>query len=510
MNGGTLTRRPKAMLLFNPRVTQTCRVPNSILQIAAVLEGRIETEFVDGNRERDPWPEIEALLASGRFGYFGVTVMPGPQLRQAVPITRRVRERFPDVAILWGGYFPSNQPEVVVKSGLVDFVLRGPADDSLPMLFDAIEADTPPDSVPGLAFLRDGSVIRTRAGPVPDPDAMPHLPLERLARRYPMAGYLPRTFLGRRTHAMHTSMGCPFRCSFCAVVPIFDGRWKGRSADMVADDVLAARDAYGVDAIEFTDNNFFVSEARTRQFAQRMVGQGVSWWGEGRIDTMDLYADETLRLMREAGCRMIFFGAETGDDAQLAKVNKGGKQSGAQILRFAERLRRFDIIPEYSFVLGFPQPSEAEMWSQIHRDIDFIREVKRCNPATETILYIYSPVPTEGNELHDQISQAGFRFPETLDEWLTPVWESFDLHRNPLTPWLTPAMVRHIQDFEVVLNARHPTHTSFHITGFRLKLMQALAKPRYAKRVYRWPIEQRILQRLYRYVRPETEGFYAE
>lgn len=502
------------VLLFNPRAAATFRVPNSILQLAAVIGDRAEVDFVDGNREVDPWPAVKARLEEGRFGYFGCTVMPGPQLQQAVPVTRKVREHFPEVKILWGGYFPSNQPDAVIESGIVDFVLTGPADTSLLQLLDVIESGGDPAQVPGVVFraVRDGEhvTVRTTAGPIPDPAEVPPLPYAALDARYPMAGYLPRTFLGRRTHALHTSMGCPFKCSFCAIVPIFDGRWKAQPAERVANDVLHARDRYGADAIEFNDNNFFVSEARVRDFAQRMLRQGMTWWGEGRIDTIDRYSDDTLALMRESGCRMIFFGAESGDDGLLAQMNKGGKQSGAQILAFAERLRRFDIIPEYSFVLGFPQPTEAEVWAQIHRDIAFIREVKRRNPDTEIIIYIYSPVPTKDSELYEQVAAAGFSFPTTLEEWLTPVWESFDLHRNPLTPWLTPEMVQHIHAFETVLNARYPTRSSFHITGWRRRALQAFAALRYRFALYRRPFELRLFHSLLRYARPETQGFYAE
>ena len=66
-------------------------------------------------------------------------------------------------------------------------------------------------------------------------------------------------------------------------------------------------------------------------------------------------------LIREAGCKIIFFGAESGNDKVLHQLDKGGTQTGEQILRFAERLKKFDIIPEYSFVLGTPAPSEEEV-----------------------------------------------------------------------------------------------------------------------------------------------------
>lgn len=503
-------RPAPGVLLFNPWATRTGRVPNSLLHLAAALGPEQDVEIIDGNLEADPWALIEPLLASGRFGFFGCTVMPGPQLQQAVPVTRQVREHFPRVVTVWGGYFPSNHPLAVLSSGWVDYIVQSAGEATLPALMQALRDGRLPDAVPGLLFRHQGQLVRTGKAPLPDLDAQPPLPLHLLTRRQPLSRYLPRTFLGRRTHAMHTSLGCPFTCAFCAVVPLYEGRWVARSAELVARDVLRLRDEHGVDAIEFTDNNFFVSEKRVRDFAERLRGQGVAWWGEGRIDTMDRYSDETLALMREAGCRMIFFGAETGDDEMLAMVDKGGRQSGAQILRFAERLLRFGIIPEYSFVLGFPRPTEAEVWAQIHRDIDFIRRLKAQSPATEIILYVYSPVPTEGSALQQRSEAAGFRFPTTLEEWVSPAWASFDLHRNPLTPWLTPEMVRHIQDFETVINARYPTGTDFSLGHWGRRLMQWASAPRYRSGWYRWPLELKVLQRLRRYTRPEVEGFYAE
>jgi anaerobic magnesium-protoporphyrin IX monomethyl ester cyclase len=132
---------------------------------------------------------------------------------------------------------------------------------------------------------------------------------------------------------------------------------EGKSAELVYRDVKYIKDKWGADAIEFHDNNFFVSEKRTVEFSKLIKPEGMIWWGEGRIDTIDKYSDESLALMRESGCKMIFFGAETGNNKVLQQMDKGGTQTGEQIARFAERIRRFDIIPEYSFVLGTPAPT---------------------------------------------------------------------------------------------------------------------------------------------------------
>jgi radical SAM superfamily enzyme YgiQ (UPF0313 family) len=64
------------------------------------------------------------------------------------------------------------------------------------------------------------------------------------------------------------------------------------------------------------------------EFSNLIKNENMIWWGEGRIDTIDKYSDRSLALMREAGCRMIFFGAETGNDAILKKMDKGGHSIG--------------------------------------------------------------------------------------------------------------------------------------------------------------------------------------
>ena len=500
----------KKVLLFNPRSARSKhRIPNSILQVAASICDHYELAIVDGNRESDPWQVIESYLNTGEFGFFGCTVMPGPQLREAIPFSRRIRERYPEVKTIWGGYFASNQFQVVMESGCVDFVIDGPGDKAFPALLDALTEGKPYEFIQNLIWKTpEGAIIKNSKEALLDQDALPRLPYDLLDRFYALKGYLPKTYLGRRTFSYHSSMGCPFKCSFCAVVPIYEARWRGRSAETIFRDVQLAKEKWGADAVEFHDNNFFVSEKRVRAFSEMMLGQNMHWWGEARIDTMDGFSDETLALMRASGCKMIFFGAETGNDEILKQMDKGGKQTGAQILQFAARMKKFDIIPEYSFVLGMPAESPEKVWAQIEADIDFIRQVKKVNPDTEIIIYIYSPVPTEGSDLYRQILEAGFKFPEKLEDWLSPQWESFDLRRNPLTPWLTPAMIDRIHFFETVLHARYPTVSDIKLSSTQRNIIQKMASWRYKTGFYHYPYELKVLQKFWlKYRQPETEGF---
>src|SRR5262249_39317090 len=160
-------------------------------------------------------------------------------------------------------------------------------------------------------------------------------------------------------------------------------------AAAVAEEVLRFRDQYGVNAVEFIDNNFFVAEYRTGEIAERLRGRGITWWGEARPDTLMEFSDATWRSMRDGGCKMIFFGAESSSNEVLAQMDKGGTQNSDTVLQLAERAKQFGVVPEFSFVLGTPSD---DVDAQIEQDIRYIRRIKAINPQSEIVIYVYSPV----------------------------------------------------------------------------------------------------------------------
>ncbi|HVW16602.1 MAG TPA: radical SAM protein [Mucilaginibacter sp.] len=497
------------ILLFNPKsAVAKHRIPNSILSIAASIEGKYDWAIVDGNCEEDPLGKIEEYLRTGQYKYIGFTVMPGPQLRQAVPFAKAIKEKFPHTKMIWGGYFPSTQPRAVLSSGYVDFIVNGPGDHAFPSLIDALENNTPYEFIRNIIYYANGDVIKNSKEDLFEQDPLPALPYDKLNGFYPIdQRYLGRTYLGERTMAYHSSIGCPFTCSFCAVVPIFEARWKAKSAQNVYKDIKYIKDKWGADAVEFHDNNFFVSEKRTVEFARLIKPEKMSWWGMARIDTMDKFSDASLAAVREGGCRIIFFGAESGNNLILEQLDKGGTQTGDQIIHFAERLKKFDIIPEYSFVLGTPAPTAGQVQAQIDFEIDFIKKVKAVNPRTEIVLYTYSPVPTEGSALFKQVQEHGFKYPQTLDDWISPAWENFDMRKNPLTPWLEPEMIDKIRNFETVLNGVYPTVTDIRLNDLKRRAIKLVAGMRYKASLYKYPYEIKLLQRMWKYRQPEIQGF---
>jgi anaerobic magnesium-protoporphyrin IX monomethyl ester cyclase len=496
------------VLLFNPRAGRNVRIiPNAILAIAASIEGIYEYVIVDGNQEKNPLEKILNHLKTGEFGFFASTVMPGPQLRQAIPFTKQIRREFPNVKIIWGGYFASNHHNTVIKSGYVDVVINGPGDKAFPAVLNNLVNQATLRDIENVVSLDRGEIIKTKKAPLIEQDTLPPLPYHTLRTFYPIENFLGKTFLGTRTAAYHSSIGCPFTCSFCGVVPIFEARWKGKSATKIFEDLKLLKDNYGANAFQFHDNNFFVSEKRSVEFARLIAPEKMKWWAEGRIDTMDQFSDESLQAIADSGCTMIFFGAESGNNHLLKQMDKGGRQDSQKIKSFARRIKNFGIIPEYSFVLGLPAPTEALVWKQIRDEVDFIKEIKTINPQTEIVIYVYTPVPTEGSDLFADSASKGFSFPKTLDDWMQEEWLNFDLHREFLTPWLTPAMIQYIHDFETVVHARFPTVSDYKLSRLQRQAIKLLSALRYKFNIFSRPYELKAVMKYWlRYRQPEIQG----
>ena len=443
------------MIVFvNPRATrpENRRFPLSIMAIGAALPPNVSWEIVDGNLPgMDVVQAVSELVKSQRLlgdplKLIALTVMPGPQLVSAVPITKELKKRFPDIPIVWGGNFGSLYPEPVLNAPYVDWLVRGQGEETFLELLDAIDGGRDPASVAGLAFRRpDGS---HHIGPERHwrgPDELPAPPYHKID----VSQYLRPTVLGRRSGVYQASIGCPFGCNFCGVISVFGRREKVQSPARTAEHLGFLAREHGMDSVHFYDNNFFLNERHAREVAAAFLPLGLGWWCEARVDILGRFSDETWRALKVAGLTMVFCGAESGSDQVLAKMNKGTTTD--QIAHAAAKCGEHGIIPEFSFVFGDPDEPEQE----IDNTLAFIRRLKGINPAMELISYFYTPTP-QRKDTYGGVDPTATT-PDTLEEWIEPEWVDWMTHENPHTPWLEPRLKARVDDFELVLKSRFPS-----------------------------------------------------
>jgi radical SAM superfamily enzyme YgiQ (UPF0313 family) len=491
------------MIIFvNPRATrpENRRFPLSIMAVGAALPPGVDWEIVDGNL---PGAEVVATVSAlvGEHGHSGdpvsiiaLTVMPGPQLVSAVPISKALKTRFPEIPIVWGGNFGSLYPEPVLNAPYVDWLVRGQGEDTFRELLDAIEGTRDPMTVAGIAFrLADGSLHMAPERAWRGPDELPAPPYHKI----PVAEYLRPTILGRRSGVYQASIGCPFGCNFCGVISVFGRREKVQAPERTAEHLGFLARQYGMDSVHFYDNNFFLNEAHAREIAAAFRLLGLRWWCEARVDTLTRFSDQTWRALKTAGLSMVFCGAESGSNAVLTKMNKGTTTD--QIAHTAAKCREHGITPEFSFVFGDPDEPERE----IENTLAFIRKLKAINPAMELISYFYTPTPQRKGTYGDVDPTA--TTPQTLDEWIQPEWVEWMTHENPQTPWLEPRLKARVDDFELVLKSRFPSVHDKRTRSWGKALGRLAAHRRWTREEYDDPRLLRAIRQLARIVPDDTQ-----
>lgn len=494
------------MILFvNPRATRPSnrRFPLSIMAVGAALPPGQSWEIIDGNLPglnvlaEIAWHIEQRAGTADPVTAVAMTVMPGPQLVSAVPLAQRVKARFPQVPIIWGGNFGSLYPAPVLNAPYVDWIVRGQGERSFIELLDAIDGRRDPHSVAGIGFRApDGSHVLTPERPWIGPGELPAPPYHKID----VAQYLQPTFLGRRSGVYQASIGCPFGCNFCGVIAVFGRREKVQDPARTAEHLGFLVREYGMDSVHFYDNNFFLNEPHAREVAETMRPLGVRWWCEARVDTLTRFSDDTWRRLREAGLTMVFCGAESGSDDVLRKMNKGTTTD--QIVTVAARAREHRIIPEFSFVFGDPDEPARE----IENTLAFIRRLKGVNPDMELITYFYTPTPQRRGTYGDVDPLEGT--PDTLEEWTQPEWVAWMTHEDPHTPWLDPALKARVEDFEMVLKSRFPSVHDRRTREWGKQLGRIAAWRRWEQEDYANPALLRRIRRMAR-IRPDDRQLYG-
>lgn len=492
------------MILFvNPRATspKNARFPLSLMAVGAALPPGESWEIVDGNLPGVDVPATASALIEGRAGSsdpveaIAMTVMPGPQLVSAVPLSRDLKARHPDVPIVWGGNFGSLYPAPVLDAPYVDWLVRGQGERTFVELLAVLRGRLEPEEVAGLCFRRaDGShrigTERKWVGPAELPDPPYH--------KIRVADYLKPTILGRRSGVYQASIGCPYACSFCGVISVYGRGEKVQAPERIAAHLGFLAHEHGMDSLHFYDNNFFLGERHAQAIAEALMPLGLSWWCEARVDALGRFSADTWRRLKAAGLRMVFCGAESGSDDVLRKMQKGITTD--QIVEVAARTREHGIIPEFSFVFGDPDEPERE----IDNTLSFIRRLKGVNPAMELISYFYTPTPQRAATYGNVDPLTGT--PRDLEEWTRPEWVGWMTHHDPDVPWLTRRLKARVEDFETVLQSRFPSVHDGLTAPWGKSLGQMLARRRWEAGDYEDP---KLLRRVRQWARREPDDRQA-
>ena len=498
-----MLRRKQKIVLFLPQRADPAQgeifsadlLPLELLQIASgPAAAGWEVVLIDAMVEPDYLEKC--LEACGDAVLFASSCILGYQVYDGYLTARAVRERHPELPIIWGGWFPSVLPEMYLQEGIADAVGLGQGEVTFMEVCQAIEAGEDLERVPGLALMRGGELVRTETRAVVGFDALPPVPwqlldYERYARlqvepggpkvrhRFPLPGEWtaenpPRGF------SYYSSFGCPRDCTFCCSPRVSRRRWKAIPGDVLAEDVAELQERFRFDVLRFQDANFGVAPRRLRAFCERAVelDLGIHWNATIEVETIDRCDQGTLDLLQESGCHLLWLGAETATWEMQQRIRKNIPPD--HIPRAIGELAGRDIIPGTFWMIGYPGETRESMIETLRQ----AARVKHAWPICGSEVYPFRPIP--GTEDFDAAVELGYDPPRSFREWGRCFEYKYDTQSTPLPEdvrerWRRYNNTAALYDKHVSEGPRWMRELLSRIAGWRLRTDR-----------YRFPLEQKL------------------
>lgn len=459
----TTPYKSKAYRVLNKRIPATLPFLG-IAYVAAVLEREgIPVRLLDAWGRNLGFEDIRKEIAAFRPDIIGITCT-ASAFGVSVELARKIKDCAKDITIVLGGPYVSAIPEETLREiPWVDVVVIGEGEHTMLELAQA----NPLHAIKGIAYRSGGRILVNEPRPlIYNLDALP-FPARNF---YRMADYRRPfyEFHGTPFASIVTSRGCPFKCRFCASHTVAGREIRLRSIPNIIKEIDMLLERYKVRFISIADDApvFTMDEARLSEFCRAIKGKGFLWGAKARADSIN---ENNLRMLRDAGCRILEIGCESGNPGILEGWEKG--VSVTQIKNAFRLMNKFGINSVAMFMLGAP----AETKETVLGTIRFAKELG----ATYCIARILYPYP--GTEAYADLKAQKMLHSKSWDEIRYPQsGDSILVHPNSTTSELCLPNLT----FNQLLRLQRRMHRDFYLNKRYIFSTLSRLKDWHAVKVY--------------------------
>ncbi len=419
--------RGKVILFYPPYDGPPLSAPLCLLTLAATLrESGFEAVLIDAAIEPDYKARI--LREASNALCLGISVLTGPMIRGAIEVSEAIKEQYPALPVIFGGWHPSLLPAETLNEPLVDAVVRGQGEITLLQLAEAFSEGAPLGGINGLSWKSDGQshhnverrVQPLESLPTPAFDLVDFDAYERAC--------------GVRKLAYATSVGCPYACNYCTDMVFYKRRFNALSAERVAGELAALVTRYRIEEVALLDSNFPVDLKRALRIAAAIKESGVKfrWTFQASTDFLCRMSEDEVRLLGESGVSHMGFGTESTSEDVLKLMNKR-HQRVDEMFETARKANIAGIRVTFNLIFGYPGETEADRAITFRTMSEIARQFRNVSFSPN----IFTPYP--GIPIWPQLRELGVHEPQSLREWM-----EMPLGANVL-PWLQGKELERLQ-----------------------------------------------------------------
>lgn len=369
-----------------------------------VVEQDHKTRLVDAPAWN--WGVTDVVSDAGKFNPDLIVVDSSfPSLNNDILIAETLRESLDSKIVLVGP--PASQlPEKILESKGIDIVAKFEYDFTVKEVADAIQTNDGLEDVKGISYKEAGKIIHNPNREFTNSEDLDEIPF--VSKVYKNHLNIKDYFLGSSLYPevqIFTGRGCPFLCTFCSWPPTLMGRkYRVRSIPNVLDELEWTNENLNVKEVFFEDDTFTINQKRVLEFCKeyKRTGKKVTWACNARAD-LDY---KTMKEMKDANCRLLIVGYESGSDHILRNIKKG--ITVKQMKRFAENARKAGLLVHGDFIIGLP----GETRETIKKTKNLIKELK------PDILQVSVATPFPGTAFYEGCKKKGCLITDNPDCYL--------------------------------------------------------------------------------------------
>lgn len=333
-----------------------------------------------------------------------------PQMKHGLFLSAKIKKQNPKCCVVFGGVHPSALPEETLENNNVDAVVLGEGERAIIEVVNA-----------RFSLLKSKKIISTDYFENLDGLSFP----DRFAIKQERNIQQAYRDNGIRIASIFSSRGCPFQCRFCASSAVWGKKVRYRSVDNILEEFERVVKDLRIDFMKFSDDTFTLKKDLVRDFCEKKIKRGnrTAWGCNIRADCI---SDNLLKLMKEAGCREVWIGVESGSPRILSDMQKGITVEGIKkIFKLTEELGFFrraymllgmpnesmgdirlseELIDEIEpdsvgFTILAPFPGSSFYEHRVHKDVDWSTVDEYENKITRTNYLTNEQLHKEQNRL---------------------------------------------------------------------------------------------------------------
>ncbi len=367
--------------------------PLGLAYVAAALEkAGFQVEIIDNYLLEKPIDYVKQMVRKLNPQIVGITCS-SVAYRGCIETAKAVKEALPSCKVVVGGPHPSIVPDSLLQHPEIDYVVMGEGERAIVELATNIaKGKDIAAMISGIAYRLEGKIMKNAPKFISDLDEVP-IPARHLL---PMHLYDRMVeYLGARpADLMNVVRGCPYNCTYCEISKLWGQTCRSFSPPRVVEEIEHMVNEYGSKGIYFIGDNFTIQKKHTIELCRliKKCKLDITWVCDARVDSV---SRELLKEMKEAGCRTIWFGIESGSPTILKKLDKGITLQ--QVVRAFKLCREEGIQIACSFMLGIPGETINDMKSTL-------KFAKKLDPDW-CRFNVFVAVP--GSILYEEVMQRG-------------------------------------------------------------------------------------------------------